>query len=193
MASPGENPPGKTSMTKSHTCRVCFKTFSRPSNLGTHMNMHNDVRRASSASHRTFLCTLMPVLPTAYACGFPGCPKMFSVRSNAQRHFRLHDETAPTPPPPPTAAVGRLEWRELQLMPELPPLPLHSLSQAPARFRWAPPNSKHYSPTFLGAEEGGGGTVPSGSAQGGNLARLTTCMTTHGVRGKPPVALPTTE
>ena len=34
--------------------------------------------------------------PTAYPCGFPGCTRFFTVRSNAKRHLRTHG-VIPTP------------------------------------------------------------------------------------------------
>lgn len=74
----------KPKKVKYHFCEICQKPFPRPSGLRAHMNMHTKEK--------------------PFECGFPGCPKRFSVSSNAKRHLRTHgvglspsDEPAPLP------------------------------------------------------------------------------------------------
>lgn len=52
------------------TCPVCFKTFNRPSGLRIHMNTHTGEK--------------------PYQCKWKGCERVFSVRSNMKRHYKLH-------------------------------------------------------------------------------------------------------
>ncbi|KAJ7815088.1 hypothetical protein B0H14DRAFT_2375582 [Mycena olivaceomarginata] len=102
---------------KMHRCDVCSKAFPRPSALRTHMNSHNNVR--------------------PYTCGFPDCPKTFSVRSNARRHYRTHREE---PQPRDSSSHYKLNWVEHIGIPQQPSPPTRSLSQAPFRVRWVPNN-----------------------------------------------------
>ncbi|KAJ6557955.1 hypothetical protein B0H19DRAFT_1261528 [Mycena capillaripes] len=75
-----------------------------------------------------------------YTCGFPNCPKTFSVRSNARRHYRTHgDKLLRLGSPVPTQPG--IKFVELIHVPE-PPLPPLSLSQAPFRVRWVPANER---------------------------------------------------
>jgi len=74
----------KPKKVKYHFYEICQKPFPRPSGLRAHMNMHTKEK--------------------PFECGFPGCPKRFSVSSNAKRHLRTHgvglspsDEPAPLP------------------------------------------------------------------------------------------------
>lgn len=74
----------KPKKVKYHFCEICQKPFPRPSGLRAHMNMHTKEK--------------------PFECGFPGCPKRFSVSSNAKRHLRTHgvglspsDEPTPLP------------------------------------------------------------------------------------------------
>ncbi|KIP09882.1 hypothetical protein PHLGIDRAFT_296537 [Phlebiopsis gigantea 11061_1 CR5-6] len=53
---------------KRYPCGECGKRFERPSSLETHMHSHT--------GERPFKCT------------YHGCEKMFSTRSNMQRHLR---------------------------------------------------------------------------------------------------------
>jgi len=105
---------------KMHQCNICFKEFPRPSALKTHMNVHNNAR--------------------PYTCGFPNCPKTFSVRSNARRHYRTHGERPPQRGSPVQFQAG-FKFAELIDAPEQPLPPPLSLSQAPFRVRWVPPNA----------------------------------------------------
>ncbi|KAJ7461718.1 hypothetical protein B0H11DRAFT_2055672, partial [Mycena galericulata] len=114
----GEARPRKVGPPKMHQCHVCSRQFPRPSGLRTHMNMHNNAR--------------------PYSCGFENCTKTFSVRSNARRHYRTHVGATPAvgPPPPPP----QVQFEEpIKLPPQAPP-PALSLSRAPFRLRWVPPN-----------------------------------------------------
>ncbi|KAJ7110197.1 hypothetical protein C8R43DRAFT_1139449 [Mycena crocata] len=89
-----------------HPCQICNKEFPRPSALATHMNIHNGVK--------------------PFECGFPGCPKTFSVRSNATRHTVLHTQTTPSAPPAPPRHhhVNRHFIQDIPtpVHPSLPPL-----------------------------------------------------------------------
>ncbi|KAJ7918454.1 hypothetical protein B0H13DRAFT_291965 [Mycena leptocephala] len=105
---------------KMHRCEICFKEFPRPSAVKTHMNVHNNAR--------------------PYTCGFPNCPKTFSVRSNARRHYRTHGERPPQRDSPVQFQAG-FKFAELIDAPEQPLPPPLSLSQAPFRVRWVPPNT----------------------------------------------------
>lgn len=51
-------------------CKICGKSFSRPSSLSTHINTHT--------GDKPFLCP------------FEGCSKGFNARSNMTRHFKTH-------------------------------------------------------------------------------------------------------
>ncbi|KAJ6582897.1 hypothetical protein DFH09DRAFT_278077 [Mycena vulgaris] len=125
---------------KMHICPVCNKEFPRPSGLKTHMNIHNNLR--------------------PYTCGFPNCPKTFSVRSNARRHYRIHSGTGPPEPP---VQEFRVDFREPEVHRQVTPPPF-SLSQAPFRLRWVRPNinsrtaagaNTPLSDSGWGAQEGG--------------------------------------
>jgi len=59
-----------TKLRKSYDCLVCHESFTRPSDLRTHENMHTGRQ--------------------PFRCNFQGCPKKFGVRSNLQRHQVVH-------------------------------------------------------------------------------------------------------
>ncbi|KAF8162443.1 hypothetical protein K438DRAFT_297496 [Mycena galopus ATCC 62051] len=105
---------------KMHRCEICDKEFPRPSAVKTHMNVHNNAR--------------------PYPCGFPNCPKTFSVRSNARRHYRTHGEKPPLPTSPLPSQAG-FQFAELIDAPPQPRPPPRSLSQAPFRVRWVATNT----------------------------------------------------
>ncbi|KAF9449291.1 hypothetical protein P691DRAFT_667785 [Macrolepiota fuliginosa MF-IS2] len=69
-----------------HECSVCGKEFPRPSGLHTHMNTHNNAK--------------------PFPCTYPGCDRMFGVRSNAKRHLRTHGITPISSSSPPSTAPG---------------------------------------------------------------------------------------
>ncbi|KAJ7778086.1 hypothetical protein B0H16DRAFT_1301404, partial [Mycena metata] len=96
---------------KMHTCEICHKEFPRPSALRTHMNVHNNAK--------------------PHKCGFPNCPKTFSVLSNARRHYRTHGEKLPAQGPP---SDPELTWTATIDVPEQPVVP----SQARFNIRWVP-------------------------------------------------------
>ena len=52
-------------------CRICNKQFKRPSSLQTHYYSHTGEK--------------------IFKCPWQGCGKMFSVKSNMTRHYRLHE------------------------------------------------------------------------------------------------------
>ncbi|CCG25640.1 hypothetical protein CORT_0C02650 [Candida orthopsilosis Co 90-125] len=52
-------------------CRICNKQFKRPSSLQTHYYSHTGEK--------------------IFRCPWQGCGKMFSVKSNMTRHYRLHE------------------------------------------------------------------------------------------------------
>ncbi|KAJ7269644.1 hypothetical protein C8J57DRAFT_1607226, partial [Mycena rebaudengoi] len=97
-----------------HMCEICFKKFPRPSGLDTHMNSHYDRK--------------------PHECGFPGCPRTFSVRSNARRHFRTHPtgNLSSTPPSPPHQTV----FKETTVATPPPTPPPSSLSSQRFNVRW---------------------------------------------------------
>ncbi|KAG6917114.1 hypothetical protein DXG01_003780 [Tephrocybe rancida] len=111
-------PPVKKKKSKMHQCEVCGKMFPRPSGLKTHMNTHNNLK--------------------PFPCGFEGCSRTFTVRSNAKRHLRTHGvETSTsrlTVLPPYTVGFDTPTV--------LPPIPgaAHELSKIPYRLRWMPPS-----------------------------------------------------
>ncbi|KAG4305294.1 hypothetical protein PORY_001464 [Pneumocystis oryctolagi] len=55
---------------KHYACPLCFKTFSRPSNLKIHTYSHTGER--------------------PFVCAARNCGRSFSVRSNMRRHMRIH-------------------------------------------------------------------------------------------------------
>ncbi|KAK6457264.1 uncharacterized protein RJT20DRAFT_94849 [Scheffersomyces xylosifermentans] len=52
-------------------CRICNKQFKRPSSLQTHYYSHTGEK--------------------IFKCPWEGCAKLFSVKSNMTRHYRLHE------------------------------------------------------------------------------------------------------
>ena len=52
-------------------CRICNKQFKRPSSLQTHYYSHTGEK--------------------IFKCPWPGCGRLFSVKSNMTRHYRLHE------------------------------------------------------------------------------------------------------
>ena len=61
----------------------------RPSGLRTHMRSHNNIKRVYPVNCVLNFVWLIRTLK-AYPCTFPGCLKMFGVRSNAKRHLGTH-------------------------------------------------------------------------------------------------------
>ncbi|KAK6205156.1 uncharacterized protein RJT21DRAFT_111689 [Scheffersomyces amazonensis] len=55
-------------------CRICNKQFKRPSSLQTHYYSHTGEK--------------------IFKCPWPDCGKLFSVKSNMTRHYRLHERDA---------------------------------------------------------------------------------------------------
>ncbi|KAF5371786.1 hypothetical protein D9758_003548 [Tetrapyrgos nigripes] len=66
----GSEPPKKKKKGKMHPCEMCGKAFPRPSGLKIHMNTHAHLK--------------------PFGCGYPGCHRTFTVKSNAKRHLRTH-------------------------------------------------------------------------------------------------------
>ncbi|SCU99774.1 LAMI_0G00716g1_1 [Lachancea mirantina] len=70
---PPSPPVAKTTRSRAsfkYECPECGKKFQRPSSLQTHKNIHTGKR--------------------PYACPFEDCGKVFNVRSNMLRHYKLH-------------------------------------------------------------------------------------------------------
>jgi hypothetical protein len=88
--------------------------------------------RPEDSSYRLLLICQVT---TAFPCGFPGCHRSFTVRSNATRHLRTHGvlPTSPTDPPPAPYIVG---FSTPTVMP--PSLPNHQMSKAPFKLQWMP-------------------------------------------------------
>ncbi|WPK26820.1 hypothetical protein PUMCH_004182 [Australozyma saopauloensis] len=55
---------------RSHKCHVCQKTFKRPSSFRIHYAIHTGEKD--------------------YQCDWPGCGKLFNVKSNMTRHQKVH-------------------------------------------------------------------------------------------------------
>lgn len=62
-----------TQSQKKHKCPVCWKRFTRPSSLATHILSHTGER--------------------PFACDYDGCGRKFSVVSNLRRHKRIHAQS----------------------------------------------------------------------------------------------------
>ncbi|GLB42343.1 putative zinc finger, C2H2 type [Lyophyllum shimeji] len=114
------NPPVKKKKSKMHSCEVCGKKFPRPSGLKTHMNAHNNLK--------------------PFPCGFAGCPRTFTVRSNAKRHLRTHgvdtsvSRGAETAEPPYVVGFSTPTVMD-------PPAPTaHEMNKLRYKLRWMPPS-----------------------------------------------------
>lgn len=68
MGDPGVSKMG--SGAKKNECPVCQKVFKRPSSLQIHFSIHTGVK--------------------LYKCEWDGCGRLFNVKSNMTRHFKLH-------------------------------------------------------------------------------------------------------
>ncbi|KAK7441033.1 hypothetical protein VKT23_016815 [Stygiomarasmius scandens] len=95
---------------KMHPCSICGKPFPRPSGLSIHMNTHMHVK--------------------PYPCEYPGCSRMFTVKSNAKRHLRTHGVN-------PDLIAPRSDWsidfEDPQVVPEgANPHP------SPSKIKWMP-------------------------------------------------------
>ncbi|KAG5734044.1 Zinc finger protein [Termitomyces sp. T112] len=106
----------KKKKSKMHQCEVCGKFFPRPSGLKTHMNTHNNLK--------------------PFSCGFEGCSRTFTVRSNAKRHLRTHGvetvssrQTSSTP-----YSIG------FDTPTIVPPTTMHETATTSYKLRWMPPS-----------------------------------------------------
>ncbi|RDB29926.1 hypothetical protein Hypma_014159 [Hypsizygus marmoreus] len=110
----------KKKKSKMHECEVCGKMFPRPSGLKTHMNTHNNLK--------------------PFPCGFPGCTRTFTVRSNAKRHLRTHGvDTIPAGVPLSTAVPYTVGFSTPTVMPADTDAS-HEMSKLPYKLRWMPPS-----------------------------------------------------
>ncbi|KAF8068927.1 hypothetical protein FPV67DRAFT_1393001, partial [Lyophyllum atratum] len=103
---------------KMHDCEVCGKSsLGFPSGLKTHMNTHNNLK--------------------PFSCGFVGCPRTFTVRSNAKRHLRTHGvDTMGTHES--TAAPYVVGFSTPTIM--QPAAATHEMAKLPYKLRWMPPS-----------------------------------------------------
>ncbi|KAG5654436.1 hypothetical protein H0H81_002625 [Sphagnurus paluster] len=74
-----------------------------------------------------------------FPCGYPGCPRMFTVRSNAKRHLRTHgvDISAPRETPTLPYIVG---FDTPTVVSEPAGAAPHELAKTPYKLRWMPPS-----------------------------------------------------
>ncbi|KAG6856585.1 hypothetical protein H0H87_002791 [Tephrocybe sp. NHM501043] len=107
----------KKKISKMHQCEVCGKMFPRPSGLKTHMNTHNNLK--------------------PFSCGFEGCKRTFTVRSNAKRHLRTHgvEATVSRVTPSVPFTVGFDTPTVLS-----PSAATHEMIKVPNKLRWMPPS-----------------------------------------------------
>ncbi|KAG5646333.1 hypothetical protein DXG03_003656 [Asterophora parasitica] len=118
LTKPQSLPTAKKKKSKMHECEVCGKMFPRPSGLKTHMNTHNNLK--------------------PFPCGFAGCPRTFTVRSNAKRHLRTHgvDTSAAREP----AEVPYVVGFDTPTVLGPSQSALHEVSQTPYKLKWMPPS-----------------------------------------------------
>jgi hypothetical protein len=144
-------PPKKRKVSKMHRCGICGKQFPRcviipgprltslmrfsPSGLRTHMNTHTNFRRVSSSLSGFLHCQFDKL--SAFPCLFPGCPRTFTVRSNATRHLRTHGTDASNQGSASTPSSYTVGFNTPTIAPSTLPSS-DEVHNRPVKLRWTP-------------------------------------------------------
>jgi hypothetical protein len=75
---------------------------------------------------------------TAFPCGYPGCDRTFTVRSNAKRHLRTHGVIPVSSIPDPLPGPYVIDFSAPAVMGSS--APTAQVISAPVKLRWMPPS-----------------------------------------------------